>query len=68
MLVLTRKPGERIHIGPGITITVTEIKGNKVRIGIDAPEEVSIFRAELKGFLDGFGIEAAVEGRVESTV
>ncbi len=68
MLVLTRRPGESIHIGSGITITVTEIKGNKVRIGIDAPEEVSIFRAELKGFLDGFGVEASVDGPVESRV
>ena len=57
MLVLTRKPGESIHIGSGITITVTEVKGNKVRIGIDAPEEVSIFRAELKGFLDGLALK-----------
>ena len=47
MLVLTRKPGEKIHIGSGITITVVEVKGNKIRLGIDAPEDVPIFRAEL---------------------
>ena len=35
MLVLTRKPGEKIHIGFGITITVVEVKGNKIRLGID---------------------------------
>ena len=58
MLVLTRKPGEKIHVGDNITITVTEVKGNKVRIGIDAPEEVSIFRAELSGFLERFGVES----------
>jgi carbon storage regulator len=58
MLVLTRKPGEKIHIGSGITITVAEIKGNKVRLGIAAPEEVSIFRAELNGFLERFGVES----------
>jgi carbon storage regulator len=37
MLVLSRKPGEKIHIGAGITITVIEIAGNKIRLGIDAP-------------------------------
>ena len=36
MLVLSRKPGEKIHIGSNITITVLEIKGTKIRIGIDA--------------------------------
>lgn len=47
MLVLTRKPGERIHIGSGITITVVEVRGNRVRLGIQAPEKVPVLRAEL---------------------
>jgi carbon storage regulator len=47
MLVLSRKPGEKIHIGAGITVTVTEVKGNKVRLGIEAPRDVPIVRAEL---------------------
>jgi carbon storage regulator len=51
MLVLSRKPGEQIYIGNHITITVVEIKGNRVRIGIDAPESVPVLRAELNGFL-----------------
>jgi carbon storage regulator len=51
MLVLTRKPGEKLHIGGSITITVTGVKGNKVRIGIDAPQDVPIVRAELTDFL-----------------
>ena len=55
MLVLSRKPGEKIHIGSGITVTVVEIQGNKIRLGIDAPEEVPIFRAELNAFLDRIG-------------
>ena len=50
MLVLTRKPGEKIHIGSGITITVVEVRGNKIRLGIDAPDDVPIFRAELAKF------------------
>jgi carbon storage regulator len=49
MLVLSRKPGEKIHVGSGITITVVRIEGNRVRIGIDAPAEVPLVRAELNG-------------------
>ena len=55
MLVLSRKPGEKIHIGAGITITVIEINGGKIRLGIDAPKDVPIFRAELKFLLDRIG-------------
>jgi carbon storage regulator len=52
MLVLSRKPGEKIHIGTDITITIIEARGNKIRIGIDAPEEVHVLRAELCEFLN----------------
>jgi carbon storage regulator len=47
MLVLTRKLLERIHIGDSVVVTVLEIRGNKVRIGIDAPNEIAVLRAEL---------------------
>lgn len=47
MLVLSRKTGERIVIGDNITITVTRIRGDKVRIGIDAPPDVRILRGEV---------------------
>jgi len=47
MLVLTRKPGEQIRIGNDIVVTVLEVSGNKVRVGIDAPDNVSIVRGEL---------------------
>ena len=50
MLVLTRKSGEKIHIGPDITITVLDIQGNKIRIGIDAPEDIAVLRSELIEF------------------
>jgi len=46
MLVLTRKLGERIFIGRDIVITVADLKRGLVRIGIDAPEHVRIFREE----------------------
>jgi carbon storage regulator len=47
MLVLSRKVGERILIGEKIEIVLSEIDGNRVRIGVEAPPEVSIRRAEL---------------------
>ena len=47
MLVLTRKPGERLMIGDNIVLTVVEVKGDNIRIGIDAPREVKVHRGEI---------------------
>jgi len=47
MLVLSRKKDEKIIIGDKITIMVIEIRGDKVRLGIDAPKEVSVHREEV---------------------
>ena len=47
MLVLTRRPGESIVVGENIVITVIEIKGGQVRIGIDAPRNVDVYREEI---------------------
>ena len=47
MLVLTRRPGESIVVGEDIVITVIEIKGGQVRIGIDAPRSVEVYREEI---------------------
>lgn len=49
MLVLTRKLDERIVIDDRITVTVVEIKGGQIRLGIDAPKEMPIKREELIG-------------------
>ena len=48
MLVLSRKSTESIHIGDSVVVTVLEIRGNKVRIGIDAPKEIHVLRSELQ--------------------
>jgi carbon storage regulator len=47
MLVLTRKVGESIVIGEGITVTIVDIKGDTVRVGVDAPREVKVQRSEV---------------------
>lgn len=47
MLVLTRRPGESIVVGDNIVVTVIEIKGGQVRIGIDAPRDVDVYREEI---------------------
>jgi carbon storage regulator len=47
MLVLTRKLNEKIRIGDNIVLTVVEVKGNRVRLGIEAPTDIAIVRAEL---------------------
>ena len=47
MLVLSRKEGERIKLGDNIEITVVRLGGDRVRLGIDAPMDVTILRGEL---------------------
>jgi len=47
MLVLSRKLGEKIRIGDSIEITVTSIERGKIRLGIEAPRDISIVRSEL---------------------
>lgn len=47
MLILTRKPGERVVIGENVLVTVMGVSGHTVRLGIAAPEGVSIYREEI---------------------
>ncbi len=47
MLALTRKVGERIVIGDNIVLTIVDIKGDSIRLGIDAPKEIKIYRGEI---------------------
>ncbi|MFT4582613.1 MAG: carbon storage regulator [Gammaproteobacteria bacterium] len=47
MLILTRRVGESLMIGDEVNVTVLGIKGNQVRIGVDAPKEVAVHREEI---------------------
>lgn len=47
MLILTRKVGETLIIGDDVKITVLGVKGNQVRIGVDAPKEIAVHREEI---------------------
>lgn len=63
MLVLTRKQQQQIQIGEGVTITILKVKGNAVRIGIEAPADVKIVRSELEP--EGEGSTEKPNGNIE---
>jgi carbon storage regulator len=63
MLVLSRRVGESIVVGDDVTITVLEVRGDVVRIGIDAPRSVSVHRAELLAELAASNQESASPSR-----
>lgn len=47
MLILTRRVGETVMIGDDVTVTVLGVKGNQVRIGVNAPKDVAVHREEI---------------------
>lgn len=69
MLVLSRRVGERLIIGDNIVITVIDVRSDGVRIGIDAPREVQVNRAEVLEAVEKANAEAAAaadDGAVET--
>lgn len=69
MLVLTRKLQEKICIGNDITVTILRVKGQQVRIGIEAPRDIRVIRGELPPMPnDREELPADVAGREPSTV
>ena len=47
MLILTRRVGETVVIGEDVTVTVLGVKGNQVRVGVNAPKEIAVHREEI---------------------
>jgi len=62
MLVLTRKLGEIIRVGEAITVRVLEVKGNQVRLGVEAPADVRIYREEVYRAIHKEADEATLPG------
>lgn len=60
MLALTRKVGERIVIGDDIVVTIVTVKGDSVRITIDAPKEVKIYRGEIYDAIAAENLQASM--------
>ena len=67
MLVLSRKPGERILIGDNVAVTIVRIGPNTVRLGIDAPRDLNIVREELcqRAEANGHSVEPAAAAGLE---
>ena len=68
MLVLTRKTKQQIQIGPNVTITILQIKGQAVRVGIEAPRDVCVLRNELAEKLSGDSNDPTVMAAQEKNV
>ena len=47
MLILSRRPGESVHVGDDIKITVLSVKGQQIKIGLDVPENMPVYREEI---------------------
>jgi len=64
MLVLTRKIGERIVIADDIVVTVVNVQGDNIRLAVDAPKEIKIYRGEIYDSIVQENKQAAVANRV----
>ena len=68
MLILTRKPGESIKIGADINITLLDIKGKYIRIGIEAPRDVTVHREEIYHLVQEQNLEAFLKESVQTEI
>ncbi|MPL97842.1 Carbon storage regulator [bioreactor metagenome] len=66
MLALTRKIGERIVINNNIVVTIVEIKGDNIRLAIDAPREIKIYRGEIYDTIVAENKQAAAQVDIKS--
>ncbi|HOT58965.1 MAG TPA: carbon storage regulator CsrA [Spirochaetia bacterium] len=65
MLILSRKINEKLQIGDQITITIIEVKGDQVKLGIEAPSDVKVFRRELYDAIQEQNKLAAASGGIQ---
>lgn len=63
MLILTRRVGETVMVGNDVTVTVLGVKGNQVRIGVNAPKDVAVHREEIYERIKKEGKEGAISHR-----
>ena len=68
MLVLTRKPRQQIMVGDNIVINVVEVQGENVRIAIDAPKDIKIYRGEIYCTAWGFGSSWCVASEIKTPI
>jgi len=68
MLILTRKPGQAVRIGNDVTISVKEIRGRQVRLGIEAPNHIPVYREEIYEAVTQANREAVVPKEIGDTL
>lgn len=68
MLILSRKTDQQIKIGEDITLTIIEIKGDQVKIGVEAPKDIKVFRQEVFSAIKNENTKSAVVNACDISV